>query len=82
MTHTLMTVVTTLLAVVAALEHLPRALTRVVRACMPLVQAWRELKCPRAEEQPRTQAGTSAAQARGQGAGYGRDPDGALDRSG
>lgn len=43
MTQTLVTGVAVLLASIAALEHVPRALTRLVRACVPLVEAWREL---------------------------------------
>ncbi|MFF3787452.1 hypothetical protein [Streptomyces sp. NPDC001933] len=44
MTQTLVTAVATLLAVIAALEHLPKALTRLIQACMPLARAWQELK--------------------------------------
>ncbi|MEU1558506.1 hypothetical protein ABZ517_38210 [Streptomyces scabiei] len=44
MTYTVVTAIATLLAVIAALEHLPGALTRLVTACMPLVRAWRELR--------------------------------------
>jgi len=43
MTQTLVTAVAVALAVIAALEHLPRALTSLVQACVPLVQAWQEL---------------------------------------
>lgn len=44
MTHTLVTAAATVLAVIAALEHLPVALTRLVRSCGPLIQAWREVR--------------------------------------
>ncbi|MFD4953452.1 hypothetical protein [Streptomyces sp. NPDC058451] len=43
MTQILVTAVATAVAVIAALEHIPRALTRLVHACMPLVQAWQAL---------------------------------------
>lgn len=40
----ILTATTALLAVLAALEHVPVALARVLRACRPLVTAWRELR--------------------------------------
>ncbi|MER5385848.1 hypothetical protein ABT040_37315 [Streptomyces sp. NPDC002688] len=43
MTQTIVTATAAVLAFLAAVEHLPRSLTRLVRACMPLARAWREL---------------------------------------
>lgn len=66
MTHTLVTAAATVLAVIAALEHLPVALTRLVRSCGPLTQAWRELRrmgqsnCGSQHSQARSGPDTSA----------------------
>ncbi|MER6075090.1 hypothetical protein ABT187_41055 [Streptomyces sp. NPDC001817] len=43
MTQTFVTATTGVLAVLAAMEHVPRSLTRLIRACIPLAEVWREL---------------------------------------
>ncbi|MGC0334505.1 hypothetical protein RKD23_007495 [Streptomyces sp. SAI-170] len=43
MTETLVTATTGVLACLVAMEHVPRSLTRLLQACIPLVKAWREL---------------------------------------
>ncbi|MGW2447962.1 hypothetical protein [Streptomyces sp. NPDC001675] len=43
MTQTFVTATAGVLAVLAAMEHVPRSLTRLIRACIPLAEVWREL---------------------------------------
>jgi hypothetical protein len=43
MAQTFVTATTGVLACLVAMEHVPRSLTRLVQACIPLAKAWREL---------------------------------------
>ncbi|TVZ76179.1 hypothetical protein [Streptomyces sp. BK340] len=43
MTQSFVTAATGVLAVLAAMEHVPRSLTRLIQACIPLAKEWREL---------------------------------------
>ncbi|MGW4517615.1 hypothetical protein ACWEO4_37920 [Streptomyces sp. NPDC004393] len=43
MTHIFVEATTGVLALLAAMEHVPRSLTRLIQACIPLAKAWREL---------------------------------------